>query len=151
MRRLLAQVFALVCLSGSAFAQGFNIPKPDEVARAIPVKPALGGLLAPAVTGPSTMTIIVGVGAALLAAVLFFFLKGGLFNHLIDRRVPPSNARSASWAFYTFLVVTAWTAITGFVVGIWSSIPFLAGGATLAVTTLVFFLVSYSGALKRAK
>lgn len=148
----LAQVLARAYLFTEIQVQDFKIPKPEEAAQPIPVQPETSTtVLNSAISGPSTIVIMAGVGAALVAAILFFFLKGGLFNHLIEKRVPPSSARGASWAFYIFLVVTAWTAITGFVAGIWSSVPFLSGGGVLIIATLVFFLVTYSGALKRAR
>jgi hypothetical protein len=133
--------------------QDFNIPKPSDIHVTPPPVSAspLGGFLPPIATGPSTTEIIIGVAVALVAAGLFLLVRGVLFSHLIDRRVPPSSARGASWAFYAFLTITAWTAIAGFVVGLWSSIPFLAGGATLSLATLIFFVVSYSGALHKVK
>ena len=132
-------------------AQDFQIPKPQDTPSPAPVTRGGDNVLPPVFIGPGTTEIIIGVGVALAAAGLFLLLRGALFNHLIEKRVPPGSASGASWAFYTFLTVTTWTAIVGFVVGIWSSIPFLAGGGTVAFATLIFFLVSYSGALRKAK
>jgi hypothetical protein len=151
MRIDVAQAIARMHSAITVQAQDFQIPKPKDASAPAPVKEVIDSILPPAFTGPSTTEIIVGAAVALAAAGLFLLLRGALFNHLIEKRVPPGSARGASWAFYTFLTVTTWTAIVGFVVGMWSSIPFLAGGGTVAVATLIFFLVSYSGALRKAK
>jgi len=151
MRVDVAQLVARMHAAISAQTQDFQIPKPKDSQPPAPVKQAIDNFLPSALTGPTTTEIIVGVGVALAAAGMFLLLRSALFNHLIEKRVPPGSARGASWAFYTFLTVTTWTATAGFVVGMWSSIPFLAGGGTVAIATLIFFLVSYSGALRKAK
>src|SRR5215469_8840602 len=119
----------------------FKLPNPDEKTVPAPVQHALSTILPPADTGPGTTQILLGAGAAVVAVVLFYFLRGALFTHLIEKRAAPSSARAASWAFFVFLTATAWTAIAGFVVGLWSSIPFLAGGGVVTLATLIFFLV----------
>jgi len=132
-------------------SQDFKLPKLNDVENkaAEPVKQAMGAL-STVDTGPSTTTILIGAGAAVAAAGLFLLLRSALFNHLIERRVPPSSARGASWAFYAFLTATTWAAITGFVVNLWTNLPFLIGGGVVALATFFFFLMSYMGAVRRA-
>jgi hypothetical protein len=102
-------------------------------------------------TGPSTTEILIAVLVAIVAAVLFYLLRGVLYNSLIARRVRPTAASGAAWALFVFLTATAWTAITGFLVDLWTNIPFLIGGSVVVIATLIFFLVSYFCALEHSK
>ena len=143
-------------LSGFVKSDDFVIPPPkdtqpatDNAASTVSPDPVVAPLHHIA-TGPSSGEIVLGVVAALAAAGIFFLLRGVVYNYLIERRVSPSAARGAGWAFFTFLLVCAWATIAGFVVGLWSSIPFSLTSAIVAVATLIFFLASFFGALKKA-
>lgn len=135
-----------------AQSQDFQIPKPNnETPIAAPVQHAIKAFLPATIRGPSTTELIIAVIAAVAAAGLFLLLRSAFFNHLIEKRVPPSSAGGASWAFYVFLTATTWVAIVGFIISIWSSVPFLAGAGIVSLATLVFFVVSYRSALRRAR
>lgn len=133
-------------------AQDFKIPQPSDTGHAAP-SPAPAPAPLPfrhVATGPSTIEIVLAVLAALVAAGIFFLLRGALFNYLIEKRVPPSAANGAGWAFFAFLLAATWTAIAGFVVDLWMSVPFLIAGCVVTFATFVFFLVSFLGALGKA-
>lgn len=149
--------------SGLLEAQDFKIPQPKDNAQpsaapssadpsaADPGATASGGMPDGFIhTGPSTGEMLIGILAALLATAIFFALRGAVYNHLIERRVPPSAARSAGWACFLFLTVFAWTVIAGIVGELWYSLAYLLLGMIAIVATLIFFLASFFGALKKA-
>ncbi len=131
-------------------------PTPPAPTPATPPADAGGGFdfgslfpTGPSATFSSQDWLILAV-AVLIAAVGFFFIRGGIQSALIRGRAAPAGARAAGWAWWMFGVVAVGVITAGFVGEQWSNILFasIAGGFA-CVLLLVAVFMTISAASKR--
>lgn len=81
----------------------------------------------------TTTEIALGVGALVLLAILFLFVRQGVRAHLIDRRAALDAANGASWMLFAALMLTAGILVTATVGRLWQEWVGLAAGFALCL------------------
>jgi hypothetical protein len=98
--------------------------------------------------GLSSNDTVIGIAIVLGLAILFFFVRGGLRQHLIARRASPSAAGGAGWSLFAFLLVVSVAIVFGLLGDLWRVLAFLIPMGVLILVTLVMFVVLYKSAAK---
>lgn len=118
------------------------VPTPVEVAgngsTAVPID-----LGATGAGGPASKEIAIGVGALLVAAIIFFFIRQGYVNWLVgSQKRSPNSASLAGWGLFGCLFFGTAIGCIGLISGSLLTLPFVAPLAGLSLVCLVICITS---------
>lgn len=92
---------------------------------------------------PSTTEMAIGVGAFVVLAAVFLFVRIGVKNHLRDRRAPIDAANAASWTLFAALTLTALVTIAATVGNLWSRWLVTSTGFAVCAVIFILFVVQF--------
>jgi hypothetical protein len=119
------------------------VPPPTATTTAAPIAdaPAFGGNL-------TQNGAIIGVAITLGLTVVIFLLRGAVRSHLIANRSSLSQANSAAWALFAFLLAITFTVVFGLLGQFWTVLSFIIPLGLVCLVTLVLFIVLYQSATR---
>jgi hypothetical protein len=107
---------------------------------AVPLEAALDSL-----SGTSSKDLAIGLGALLVAAVIFFFIRQGYVNWLVSSlKRAPNSASLAGWGLFGALFFGTAIGCIGLISSSLFTLAFVAPLAGLSVLCLVLCIVSSS-------
>lgn len=101
--------------------------------------------------GLSSQDWAIGLGVVLVAAAVFFLIRGAVQTQLAKQHAAPDAAIGASWTLFAFLTVVTAFVVFGLLGDLWSATLFLVSALVLGVVLLLLTVFMFMSALGRRR